>query len=117
MPDAMIQKPITFRVPADITTTHCTHLVVQPMPGRFLLSFFEVLPPLIVGETEQDKRQQWDRISSVQATCVARLCVAAADLEGFVHVLQQQQQLAQQQTMQEQQRTQQQAMQGWKAFT
>mgnify|MGYP001572222192 FL=1 len=101
MPDIQIQKPITFRVPEDIVTRHTTHLVISPLPGRYILSFFETLPPIVVGETEQEKRATWEKITHIPATCVARLVVAEADIGGFIQVLQQQQQLMKQQVMQD----------------
>lgn len=87
----MIQKPIAFATPADIRTVHASHLVCSPLPGRYILSFFECLPPLIIGNTDTDKQAEWAKIKEIPATCVARLVVAEADLGSFIQVLQQQQ--------------------------
>lgn len=101
----MVQKPLTFITPAHIMTQHASHLIVQALPGRYILSFFECLPPLILGNTEREKQHEWDKISSIHATCVARLIVAEADVSSFIQVLQQQQEA-----------TKQQALHGFKSF-
>jgi hypothetical protein len=105
MPDTMIHKPITFVIPYDIHTRNTSHLVVQPLPGRYILSFFECLPPLVIGNTDSEKQRELEKIQSIPATCVARLMVAESDLAGFLQVLQQQQMQMKQQ-----------GVQGFKAF-
>ena len=96
MADVQIQKPLTFTTPADVTTRHTTHLLCQQLPGRYLLSFFEAVPPIIMGQTDAERQQEWSKIPSIQATCVARVLVAEADLASFIQVLQQQQAAAKQ---------------------
>ena len=96
----LIQKPILFITPADIHTMHASHLVVQPLPGRYLLSFFEVIPPLIMGTTDAERQVDWGKVANIPATCVARLVIADVDLAGFIHVLQQQQTAMKQQAVQ-----------------
>ena len=98
MPLDQIQKPLTFTTPDGLQTIHATHLVVNPLPGRYLLSFFEVLPPIILGNTDDERRREWDKITTITAPCVARLLVAEADLGAFIQVLQQQQAQMKQQT-------------------
>ena len=107
MPD-LVQKPIRFFLPSDLHTAHTTHLVCAVLPGRYILTFFECLPPLVLGVTDAEKQQEWGRITEIPATAVARLIVAEVDLPNFIQVLQQQQQQVQ---------VHKQGLQGFKAFT
>jgi hypothetical protein len=86
---------ITFH-PSTEPTHHATHLVVQTMPGKYVLSFYECLPPLIIETTPEAQRAAWERIPTIEARCVTRLIVSADDLPSFLQTLQQQLQQAQQ---------------------
>lgn len=90
MPESHIQKPLKFSTSPDIFTRHASHLLAQQLPGRYLLSFFEALPPIITGQTDTERQQEWSKIQAIEAQCVARLVVAEADLPGFIQCLQQQ---------------------------
>jgi hypothetical protein len=100
MVETQIQRPITFTVPENIQTLNATHLLVQPCQGHYLLYFFECLPPFVMGNTDAEKKLQWEKIGSIPATCVARMIIAEQDLASFVQVLQQQQALMKQQSTQ-----------------
>lgn len=75
--------------PPDLQTHFVMNMTVQSQPDHFILSFFEVTPPPIIGETEEEKQAFMDGISSVDAKCVARVVVTPDKMKEFVEVLSQ----------------------------
>lgn len=73
--------PIDWRTPESTVSRYATNLVIQRTENEYVLSFFEVLPPIILGETQK-------KLDSVTAECVARIIVAAGKMPDFVNVLQ-----------------------------
>jgi len=53
----------------------------------FILSFFEVWPPAILGETDEEKQEMLDSLESVEAKCVARLVVTPSRMREFIAVM------------------------------
>lgn len=69
-----------------LSAQYATHMTVQVTPVEFILSFYQVFPPLFSGpETEQ--REQMAKTDKVEARCVARVAVAAPRIPEFIRVL------------------------------
>jgi hypothetical protein len=79
-----IELPIEWHVPDEIRTIHATSMVVQCDGRDFILSFFEVLPPLLLGE---DIKEQAEKLTSVRATCIARVLVPGNKFAAFAQAL------------------------------
>lgn len=62
-------------------------LVVQPQQEYFTLSFFEVLQPLILGDTEEELREAMENVDKVEASCVVRLTVTPYILRQFIETM------------------------------
>lgn len=81
----------TFRIehiyPETLHTHFVSSLVVQHQPEYFILSFFELWPPPILGETEDDRLAALNAVDRVDATCVARLVVTPAMMREFIQVM------------------------------
>jgi hypothetical protein len=75
--------------PLDLQTHFVTHFVVQGQPEYFIMSFFELLPPPILGDTEEEKRQQLEAMASIEAKCVARLVVPSDAMREFIETVSQ----------------------------
>jgi hypothetical protein len=80
--------PLVWRVPEDISTRYATNLVVQHSEHEFIISFFEAIPPLLIGEPAEI-RAELEKLGDIEARCVARVVVAAKRMPEFVRVLQQ----------------------------
>jgi hypothetical protein len=78
---------IDLRVPPDLPSLYATNMVVQHTPHEFIVSFFNVQPPALLG-TPEEKAQQLEAVDSVPAQCVARIVVAARRMGDFIQVLQ-----------------------------
>jgi hypothetical protein len=79
--------PIEWHFPESLASRYATNLVVQSTEHEFVISFFEMRQPIVLGSAE-DRKAQLEQIKSVRAECVARIIVAAEKMPEFVKVLQ-----------------------------
>lgn len=86
-PEDHIQLRINYEVPENVPTRYATHIVAQHGDREFLISFFEVWPPLLLG-TPEEIQAQIEQTDHVKAKCVARIVVSADRLTEFIQVLQ-----------------------------
>src|SRR5829696_7668297 len=82
--DAGLEVPLRFGVPAGMPSRYAHHLIVQQGESEVLLSFFEVIPPLLVGSPDEQKETLK---KGVRADCVARITVSKSRYPDFVRVL------------------------------
>jgi hypothetical protein len=80
-----IELPIEWYIPDAIASTHVTNLVIQYTPSEFIVSFFEIKPPMLVGVPNKEVLES---IKSIRADCVARIIVSPDRMPGFVNALQ-----------------------------
>lgn len=78
--------PLEWKFPEDLVSRYATNLVVQHTEHEFVISFFEVTPPVVLGEPEEVV-STIHQLQSVPATCVARIIVSPERLEDFIRVL------------------------------
>jgi Protein of unknown function (DUF3467) len=71
----------------EVPTQYATNLVVQHTAHEFIITFFEIRPPLLMG-TPAMKSRQLDDVSEIRARPLARIVVAATRMNEFVQVLQ-----------------------------
>jgi hypothetical protein len=64
-----------------------TNFVVQHQPDHFVLSFFEVWPPPILGDTEKERQDQIEKVDYIDANCVARVIVTPDKMSEFLHTI------------------------------
>jgi hypothetical protein len=85
---APLKKVRVNRVyPENLTSHLVSNMVVQHQPDLFILSFFEVWPPAVLGETEEEVRKEVAAINQLDIKCVARLAVTPARMREFVAAL------------------------------
>lgn len=87
--NAGVTKRISLKraYPDDLDSHFVSNIVVQHQHDHFIVSFFEVWPPLILGETAEERREALDAIQEVEAKCVARLVVTPARMREFIDTL------------------------------
>lgn len=78
--------PVEWNVPEDMVARYATNMVVQRLENEFLISFFEIRPPIILGEPAEVIKK-YQQMKSVTANCVARIIVAAEKMPSFVNAL------------------------------
>ena len=79
--------PIDWRFPEDLETRFANHMLVQYDQSEFHISFFEVLPPLLMG-TDEDQSKTLQSLKSIPAKCVSRIVVSKERMPVFVKGLQ-----------------------------
>lgn len=79
--------PLTWNVPPGLVSRYATNFVVQHSDHEFAIYFFEALPPLLIGEPSEVKRQL-QQIGSISANCVAKVIVAAERMPQLIALLQ-----------------------------
>lgn len=84
-----LRIPIEWYFPEGLVSRYAANFVVQRGQNEFILSFFEVYPPIVLGEPEEQKAAL-DHLESVRAECVARIIVAPQQLLALADLLQDQ---------------------------
>ena len=82
-----IQVPIEWHISESIDSKYATNLVIQHSEHEFIIDFFEMRRPLILGNPDQ-VREQWQKIESVRAECVAQIIVSPDRMQEFIDVMQ-----------------------------
>jgi hypothetical protein len=77
---------IDRRYPNDLQSYFVSNIVVQHEPDRFILTFFEIWPPPIIGETDEEMQHILESLDSVEAKCVARIVLSPNKMEEFLRV-------------------------------
>ena len=75
--------------PENLQSHYVSNIVVQHEPDIFILSFFELWPPVILAESEEEKQKAFSALDHIDAKCVARLVVTPAKMKEFIGAMQQ----------------------------
>ena len=78
---------IAHTYPDTLQSHFVSNVVVQHELDHFVLSFFEIWPPAILGETDEERRGAIQAIETVEAKCVARLVLTPKKMRGLLHTL------------------------------
>jgi len=78
--------PLRHRLPESLVTRYATNITVQHTDAEFIISFYEVVPPVLLG-TPEENRAAIEELGAVEAICVARIAVPAARMVGFVKAI------------------------------
>ncbi len=87
-PEGTYTAPLEWHFGDNIIPRYATNMLVQSGDHEFYLSFFEAVPPIVMG-TPEERQAQAAAVASVRAECVSRLVIARDRLPGIVRVLQQ----------------------------
>lgn len=79
---------MNFRIPGRMPTLYAHHMLVQPGEEEVVLSFFEVIPPLVYGDNAEEQIREIEE-GGVIADCVARITIAKKRYRSFVEAMQQ----------------------------
>ncbi len=77
-----ISVPIEWHVSENITSKYVTNMIVQHTQEAFIISFFEIAPPLVLEEDEIPN------VESVKAECIGRFIIAPGRMAAFIEVMQ-----------------------------
>jgi hypothetical protein len=81
-----IRLPVEWVVNGDTSSGYATNMIVQHTNHEFIISFFEIKPPLLIGE-ESEQRQQAAILGGIKAQCIAQITVHADRMPQFLQAL------------------------------
>lgn len=79
--------PLEWIIPPGVETKFVNNIIVQNYDGEHFISFFEIRPPLLIGEPAEVAKKI-EGISSIQAVCVARVAMSHSQLKSLIEALQ-----------------------------
>jgi len=79
--------PVEMQFPDGLSTKYATNMVVQHTEHEFMIFFFEVHSPFLIGTPEEQKKVLQET-KTVKSECVARIVVAAKRMPDFVEAFQ-----------------------------
>ncbi len=82
-----VMRPIEFVFPDGLEGKYATHFAIQSSDADFILSFFELYPPL-ASTAEERKILRENPNVTVDAKCVARIHVSVQTMREIMDVLQ-----------------------------
>lgn len=84
-----VSKTVRIRrvYPDDLDTNFISNFVIQNQPDHFIITFYELWPPVIVGSPEE-KKAAIEEIDSVDAKCVSRLVLTPEKMRLFLNAVQ-----------------------------
>jgi hypothetical protein len=78
--------PIEWVVPEDVIARYASNVVVQKTESNYLISFFEIQPPLIIGDAESINLNL-SKIVRIPAKCVAQIYMSNEQIKAFYDLL------------------------------
>jgi hypothetical protein len=79
-----IRANLVFHIAEDIVGKYAHQMVVQTLENEVILSFFEVVPPFVLGSDEDQEKLA---AAGIRAECVARIIFAKNRLPAFVKAM------------------------------
>jgi hypothetical protein len=73
--------------PEDLKSNFVSNMIIQFRPDHFVLSFFEIWPPPVVGETKEEKDSIINKIEHIDAKCVSRLVITPEKMHDFIRAM------------------------------
>jgi hypothetical protein len=82
-----IPVPIEWHIPDNIQSHYASNVFVQTGQYEIIISFFEMLLPLLTGSPEENKAKI-EQLGRVRAECVARIIIDPDLLPKLIDALQ-----------------------------
>ncbi len=77
---------INWVYPPEMSSYFSDNFVVQNQKDHFILSFFEVINPAILGSKEE-RQAQLEGLNDIDAKCISRIIVTPKKLKDIIDVL------------------------------
>lgn len=76
--------PVSFNIPMGLASRYAHHLMVQSTEHEVMLSFFEIMPPPLIGSPEEQREALK---KGIRADCVSRVAIARGRYPEFVKAM------------------------------
>lgn len=81
-----IQMPIEWEMSNETPCRYATNMIIQTEKEEFILSFFELKPPLLLGSKEQ-RLEQAKKIGTIKANSIVSIIVSPERLSNWVKII------------------------------
>jgi hypothetical protein len=81
-----IRIPIEWYFPDDLAGVPASHALLQHDDDEYHISFFEIPPPIVLGNSKQ-RADQLKAIDKVRATCRARIVMSEQHFKAFAEAV------------------------------
>jgi len=78
--------PVKYVVPDEIVTQYVTDMVVQHSDQEFLISFWEIQRPVLLG-SEEERKAQIQMIKFLENRCIARFAITPERMQKFLDAM------------------------------
>lgn len=78
-----VSKPLKWEVPEDLPVVWVNNFVVQHTQHEFILTFFQVTPPILIKPTPEDL----EAVESVPARAIARIALTPRAMAQLLDVI------------------------------
>jgi Protein of unknown function (DUF3467) len=82
-----IVLPVDWHFPEDVQSRYANNVLVQNSQYEFIISFFEMQFPLLLGSPEENKVKLED-MESIRAECVSKIIIPHELMQGLINSLQ-----------------------------
>lgn len=83
----LVNLPIDWQVPTGAQAAYATNFVVQRMQHEYLISFFQIQPPLVLGSPDQ-VLEHLTRLEKVPARLLSQIIIAESRFPEFLQLIQ-----------------------------
>jgi hypothetical protein len=81
------QIPIKWYFPEHVETKYATNLIIQHTEEEFIISFFEIFRPPILGD-DTERKKAIEQIKFAEAKCVSRVAITPDKVPNIIKALQ-----------------------------
>jgi len=81
-----VQIKLGFRIPPRMPSVYAHHMLVQRGENEVVVSFFELLPPVFIEETPEERAESVQE-TGIIAECVARVTIAKNRFPDFAKAM------------------------------
>jgi hypothetical protein len=78
-----VSKPLKWEIPQDMPILWTNNFVIQHTENEFILTFFQVTPPILIQPTREDI----EAIESVPARAIARIALTPHAMAELLDVI------------------------------
>lgn len=72
----------------DVRPQFANHFTVQhTLKGEFFVSLFQLVPPLVLGESDKERTEQLQKIAKVKANCVGQYMLSTDEVKRVIAAL------------------------------
>jgi hypothetical protein len=84
---AGISLPVNWHYPENLQSRYANNMLVQSGQLEFVISFFEVQLPLLLGKPQENK-VKLEQLGSITAECVSKIIVSPELVPVIINALQ-----------------------------